>query len=79
MPPFELYHGASNEGQSALGFALSELQAVDVLQSNSVLIHLFTNDKFYTPAAGEKIKKNKTKQEHSMMAYSVIEMQLAGC
>lgn len=75
MPPFELYHGASNEGQSALGFALSELQAVDVLQSNSVLIHLFTNDKFYTPAAGEKIKK----QEHSMMAYSVIEMQLAGC
>lgn len=60
MPPFELYHGASNEGQSALGFALSELQAVDVLQSNSVLIHLLTNDKFYTPAAGEKIK-NKTR------------------
>lgn len=52
-----LYHGASDEGQSTLGFALSELQAVDVLQSNSVLIHLLANDKFNTPAVGERERK----------------------
>lgn len=61
VPLFELYHGASNEGQPALGFALSELQAVDVLQSNSVLVHLFTNDNLYTPAVGEKKRKQKNK------------------
>lgn len=53
------YHGASNEGQSTLGLVLSKLQAADVLQSNSVLIHLFTNDELHTPAVGER-EKNKT-------------------
>lgn len=61
------YHGASNESQSALGLVLSKLQAADVLQSNSVLIHLFTNDEFHTPAVGERKKTRAFNKDISIL------------
>lgn len=47
------YHGPPDVGQPALGFALGKLQTADVLQTSSVLAHLFVDDQFHTPANRE--------------------------
>lgn len=41
-------------GQPALGFALGKLQTADVLQTSSVLAHLFVDDQLHAPADKEK-------------------------
>lgn len=44
------YHGPRDVGQSALGFALGELQTVDVLQARFILAHLLSDDQLHAPA-----------------------------
>lgn len=45
------YHWPPDVRETDLGFALSELQSADVLQSGSVFIHLFTDDQLHTAEA----------------------------
>lgn len=60
--------------QSALGFALCKLQAVDVLQTSFVLAHLLVDDQLHTPAGGG-IHKNVRNQSEALI-YIYIDIDI---
>ena len=48
------YQGPPDEREPALGLALCELQAADVLEPRPVLAHLLVDDQLHTPAGRER-------------------------